>query len=222
VPEASAKPAPAGPVIGFPEAPTLVVAEPPAQAPGSSGISVPAQQHPPSTELAAQDLIEVWRPGRRDEHRARRPRSEGSSRARRQRRETAAGPAADGAAGVAEASPGPDARRDGEGVARRPRRRDGRDERAERRQPSERPEHRERTARGERRVPDQGGRPQRRARSERDRGDRPDRDPELRAKYIKGRGEGREPREREPDPNSPFAKLAALKEQLEGNVKEPR
>ena len=40
------------------------------------------------------------------------------------------------------------------------------------------------------------------------------RDPELRAKYIKGR-DGRDRREREPDPNSPFAKLAALKAQLE-------
>ena len=42
------------------------------------------------------------------------------------------------------------------------------------------------------------------------------RDPELRAKYIKGRdGRDRREREREPDPNSPFAKLAALKAQLE-------
>jgi ATP-dependent RNA helicase SUPV3L1/SUV3 len=53
------------------------------------------------------------------------------------------------------------------------------------------------------------------------RGDRPDRDPALRAKYIKGRGEGAS-REREPDPNSPFAKLAKLKEQLEASTKEPR
>ena len=44
----------------------------------------------------------------------------------------------------------------------------------------------------------------------------------LRAKYIKGRGESRDRRDREPDPNSPFAKLAALKEQLEANTKEPR
>ena len=52
------------------------------------------------------------------------------------------------------------------------------------------------------------------------RGDRPDRDPDLRAKYIKGKGEGRH--DKAPDPNSPFAKLAALKEQLESNAKEPR
>ena len=50
--------------------------------------------------------------------------------------------------------------------------------------------------------------------------DRPDRDPALRAKYIKTRVEEGAPRE--PDPNSPFAKLAKLKEQLEANAKEPR
>jgi len=39
---------------------------------------------------------------------------------------------------------------------------------------------------------------------------------------LKGRGEGRERRDKAPDPNSPFAKLAALKEQLEANAKERR
>jgi ATP-dependent RNA helicase SUPV3L1/SUV3 len=53
------------------------------------------------------------------------------------------------------------------------------------------------------------------------RGDRPERDPVLRAKYIKGRHERATP-ERTPDPDSPFAKLAKLKEQLEANAKEPR
>ena len=62
-----------------------------------------------------------------------------------------------------------------------------------------------------------GDRPDRGAR-----GDSPDRDPALRAQYIKGRGDGRDRRDKEPDPNSPFAKLAALKEQLEANAKEPR
>ncbi len=62
------------------------------------------------------------------------------------------------------------------------------------------------------------GRPERAGRGE----DRPDRDPELRAKYLKGRGEGRDRRDKAPDPNSPFAKLAALKEQLEADAKERR
>ena len=48
-------------------------------------------------------------------------------------------------------------------------------------------------------------------------GEAPPGDPALRAQYIKGRGEGRDRRDREPDPNSPFAKLAALKEQLEAS-----
>jgi ATP-dependent RNA helicase SUPV3L1/SUV3 len=72
--------------------------------------------------------------------------------------------------------------------------------------------------------PDRGGRPERHGRPERPGrgGDHPERDPELRAKYLKGRGEGRERRDKAPDPNSPFAKLAALKEQLEANAKERR
>jgi ATP-dependent RNA helicase SUPV3L1/SUV3 len=37
---------------------------------------------------------------------------------------------------------------------------------------------------------------------------------------MKGRADNRD--RREPDPNSPFAKLAALKEQLEANAKEQR
>jgi ATP-dependent RNA helicase SUPV3L1/SUV3 len=72
--------------------------------------------------------------------------------------------------------------------------------------------------------PERGGRPERHGRPERPGrgGDHPERDPELRAKYLKGRGEGRERRDKAPDPNSPFAKLAALKEQLEANAKERR
>jgi ATP-dependent RNA helicase SUPV3L1/SUV3 len=56
------------------------------------------------------------------------------------------------------------------------------------------------------------------------RADRPDRDPALRAKYIKGKGRGGSAgsAEREPDPDSPFAKLAQLKEQLEASAKTPR
>ena len=52
------------------------------------------------------------------------------------------------------------------------------------------------------------------------RADRPDRDPVLRAKYIKTKAEPVAPRE--VDPDSPFAKLAKLKEQLEANAKESR
>jgi ATP-dependent RNA helicase SUPV3L1/SUV3 len=54
------------------------------------------------------------------------------------------------------------------------------------------------------------------------RDDRPERDPALRAKYIKGRDQAAAQRDRGPDPDSPFAKLAKLKEQLEAGGKEPR
>jgi ATP-dependent RNA helicase SUPV3L1/SUV3 len=184
------------------------------------------------TDLAPTEFIEVWRPGRRDDH-ARKPRHESGPRQRRpQRQRHTPSPAAasDGVpvVAVAEGTPPPAA---GDAGAAPDQRRDGGRHRA-------RPAGAERLERPERQPrPDQ--RPDRRVRAERPggpeqergqrgggrpppRGDRPDRDPTLRAKYIKGRGEGRDRRDREPDPNSPFAKLAALKEQLEANTKEPR
>jgi ATP-dependent RNA helicase SUPV3L1/SUV3 len=74
---------------------------------------------------------------------------------------------------------------------------------------------------------DHGARPERGPRTERqprrERGERPDHDPALRAKYIKGRTQGGgDRRDKAPDPDSPFAKLAALKEQLEADAKERR
>jgi ATP-dependent RNA helicase SUPV3L1/SUV3 len=213
-------------VISAAEAPTLAVS---AQAEGLAGngvMSEPSSHGAPKTEPAAGEFIEVWRPARRDEH-ARKPRHERGPRQRRPQRQpqasllastptaTAAIGADNGAAPAAvaaEASPVPDARRDGGPErTRRPerQRRADRPERHPRAPRPRRPEHPQRD----------GDRPQR---GERPRGDRPDRDPALRAKYIKGRGEARDRRDREPDPNSPFAKLAALKEQLEANTKEPR
>ena len=184
------------------------------------------------TDLTPTEFIEVWRPGRRDDH-ARKPRHESGPRQRRpqrQRHTPSPAGASDGVpvVAVAEGTPPPAA---GDAGAAPDQRRDGGRHRA-------RPAGAERLERPERQPrPDQ--RPDRRVRAERPggpeqergqrgggrpppRGDRPDRDPTLRAKYIKGRGEGRDRRDREPDPNSPFAKLAALKEQLEANTKEPR
>jgi ATP-dependent RNA helicase SUPV3L1/SUV3 len=190
-----------------------------------------------TAEPAAEEMIEVWRPGRRDDH-PRKPRHERGPRQRRPQRQTqvpplaaasdAAAPVAvDGAsapvAAVAETSPTSDEARegrrrhgrhgrpDGNEGGDRPQRADRRPERAPR---PDRPDRGDRP-RGDR--PQRGDRPDRAAR-----GDRPERDPDLRAKYIKGRGEGRDRRDRQPDPNSPFAKLAALKEQLEASTKEPR
>jgi ATP-dependent RNA helicase SUPV3L1/SUV3 len=236
---------PAEPVPSLADAPTLAVAEPaqieegaveptsvteaaaaPAEAP------MEAQAAPAADASVPQEMIEVWRPGgRRDDHPRRPPRHEhGAQRPPRHRRphRTEAPPVAADAAPAAAAAEGapapavaeaPPAEHPGHG-RRQERDRGEREDRPrgprpDRQQRAERPE------RGDR--PDSGERRPRGDRSDRaPRGDRPDRDPELRAKYIKGRGDGRDRRDREPDPNSPFAKLAALKEQLEANTKEPR
>ena len=58
-----------------------------------------------------------------------------------------------------------------------------------------------------------------------DRKDRPDRRPNRGGEprvFASSEQAPRERRSREPDPNSPFAKLAALKAQLEANEKEKR
>jgi len=255
----SAAPAPGEPVEPVSDPAPIVAAEAPAsipeeptvvltgeteriaevtEAPDSSApmqASEAASKTDPTTEktdLAPTEFIEVWRPGRRDDH-ARKPRHESGPRQRRPQRQRHAPPpaaASDGApavavaegtppAAAADAGAAPDQRRDGgrhrahpAGAERpeRPERQPRPDQRPDRRVRAERPGGPE--ERGQRGG---GGRPP-------PRGDRPDRDPTLRAKYIKGRGEGRDRRDREPDPNSPFAKLAALKEQLEANAKEPR
>jgi ATP-dependent RNA helicase SUPV3L1/SUV3 len=194
------------------------------------------------TVVDESQLIEVWRLGRlegpRRHRRPPRPRPQSHARAENLDRTGSQSPAAaaDAAAPAGEAVPsaaegadGADRRQD-----RKPRRhRQGRSDpnRSEANRPdANRPEanradqHRpdqNRPNRGDR--PDRGDRPERHGRPGRaGGGDRPDRDPELRAKYVKGRGEGRERRDKAPDPNSPFAKLAALKEQLEANAKERR
>jgi ATP-dependent RNA helicase SUPV3L1/SUV3 len=221
-------------VISATEPPALAVSEQvEAAAEGKEVSAVPPSPDASSQgELATAELIDVWRPGRREEH-ARRPRTERAARQRRPHRRTEASPAtaapdqaaatgADQAAGSTAGSVAPAPAAEDARDARRQRQdRPDRSDQPERRpRPDRSPRHgrsedRDRAPRGER--PPRGERAERAAR-----GDRPDRDPALRAKYIKGRGDGRERRDREPDPNSPFAKLAALKEQLEANAKEPR
>ncbi len=130
----------------------------------------------------------------------------------------AAGEAVAGAGEVADAT----------GQDRRPRRhrrgRSDQDRPDQNRSDQNRPDqNRPSQARSDQNRGDRGGRPERHGGPDRaGRGDRPERDPELRAKYLKGRNDGRDRRDKAPDPNSPFAKLAALKEQLEANAKERR
>ncbi len=163
-------------------------------------------------------MIEVWRPGRPPEERRQRPaRPQGERREHRPRPQSTvpaapqdgaqavAPPAGDTAAAATTDAPKPD-RQD-----RRPRHGQDRAGQADRPQREGRPAARERRGgeRPDREHSERSGRPPRREGGRRDFKDR-------------DRGEAREwidPKERrgQADPNSPFAKLAALKEQLEAN-----
>jgi ATP-dependent RNA helicase SUPV3L1/SUV3 len=198
--------------------------------------------------VAEEEFVEVWRLGRPDGPRRHRrpPRARAQSQTQfhaRPENLDATGPqapAADAAAaapageGAPAATDGAEQRQDrrprrhrpghGQGPGQGPGQGSGRSE--ENRSDQARPDQNRRgQARPDQGRPDQG-RPDRGGRRGRpdqgERGDRPERDPELRAKYLKGRGENRDRRDKAPDPNSPFAKLAALKEQLEANAKERR
>jgi ATP-dependent RNA helicase SUPV3L1/SUV3 len=220
-------------MINVPEAPALATSEY-AERSDSQDQSVAVAT---TMEVATTELIEVWRPIRRDEQRSQH--REQAPRRRRPRRGANAPPSTPGAevitsgeggttptaggiepSSTTEASSLPEAREEGrQGRHVRRDRREGSDQlrsprpgRPDRRQPDQRMERADRVGRSQ-----PGERPGRQPRA-----DRPDRDPALRAKYIKGRGEGGAPREREPDPNSPFAKLSKLKEELEASAKEPR
>ncbi len=214
------------PVADASAAPSLELpAEPAASAASEATAAAPAEP----------EMIEVWRPGRPEGQR-RPPRPPREARPRREPRRPRHAPQAAAPANGVPASAEGVAAAPGEGVAaaegapapaadapkpwqRRDRGRDkerreggDRPDRSARPQSPGRPDRPQRDDRG-------GGRPHR-DRGERGapRGDRPDRDPELRAKYIKGReGRGGGGRDQQPDPNSPFAKLAALKAQLESN-----
>jgi len=217
----------------------------PIDVPAESGAAMPEQSAEPvaAAAPAEPEMIEVWRPGRPEGQRQRGPRpqrdaqrdAQRESRPRREPRRPRPAPqvavpangtpvSTEGVAAapaVAEGAPAAE--------APKPWRRRDRGREGERREPGDRPAQADRPDRSarpprpdrssERPRDDRGGRPQRGERGA-PRSDRPDRDPELRAKYIKGR-EGREGRgggrDQQPDPNSPFAKLAALKAQLESN-----
>jgi ATP-dependent RNA helicase SUPV3L1/SUV3 len=170
---------------------------------------------------AEPELVEVWRPGgRSDERRSqRRP-------AQWQRRQQSHGDGpAKTAAITADGAPAPemgaeavtetDAPAEEKGGQHRRPRNDFRRDRAERRPREPRAEHRSEHE-GDRHGDRQADRP------DRGRGDRPN--------LGKGRGDYKDrrdfalhrEREKQADPNSPFAKLAALKAQLEAAAKERR
>lgn len=203
---------PLSPEAGAPD--TVVAVPPELTADAAAAADAPAAPVEP-------ELIEVWRPGRFEErrpHRGGRP-QEGQRRPPRRRDGGAARPAATPsvAADTAATAVTAPAEQAGEAATspsapsphpdRPPRRRDDRrdDNRPERR--DDRPPKR-RDDRGEER------------RAERGRGSRrADQDRERREfqQYAP-----KERRDKGPDPDSPFAKLLALKEQLEANAKERR
>jgi ATP-dependent RNA helicase SUPV3L1/SUV3 len=166
-------------------------------------------------------FIEVWRPGGRSERRPHKPRRP----PRPQQAPVAATAAPELAAATADATPasadaaapapgGPPARDD---------RKDG-PNRQQRQERHERQQRMERQAksfgqRNERQGTHGGTAPPRGDRPRRDKGNQVER-AEREQYYAKPHGGGGR-QNKDPDPNSPFAKLAALKQQLEQNTKEP-
>jgi ATP-dependent RNA helicase SUPV3L1/SUV3 len=201
---------------------TAVEAEPPADAPAEPPAEVAAES--PSEVAAEPEMIEVWRPGRppgerRAQSNERRPRR------RRERPATVAKPEGEAATGgepavAAEAAASEQAGA-AAGVEATPASEPGRQGRPRHGRPRRRGaggEQREPGGHGERR-PERPERPERRDRPERKEGRAPWRDRDRRDDNRPSRTwSSREQRGgKEPDPNSPFAKLLALKEQLEGN-----
>jgi ATP-dependent RNA helicase SUPV3L1/SUV3 len=195
-----------------------------AAAPAANSAQPGAAEGAPTAEAGIEPtaeepaFIEVWRPAGRSERRPHRPRrpvrvqqaahavapAEGGEAA-------AAAPAAEAAAPAEGAEPSDKLRRHGrpDGPERQARRaRHDRQQRADRQQ-----------QRGERQ--DHGPvRGPRRDRPRRRREEGPDR-AEREQYYAKPYGAGGDRHDEQPDPNSPFAKLAALKQKLEQNGKEP-
>jgi ATP-dependent RNA helicase SUPV3L1/SUV3 len=201
-------------------APLETAAEPqPAQAETAAAEAAPAIEAAVEAKPVEEPaMIEVWRPAGRSEKRparARRP-----QRPRQTSMEAApatdAATSTDGAAAgiaVSQAAPAPDAH---------PPREDGKEgpDRQQRRDRHERQQRVERQAKSfGQRNERQPGRPSRGDRPRRDKGDRVER-AERDQYYAKPHGSTSDRRDKQPDPNSPFAKLAALKQQLEQNTKE--
>jgi ATP-dependent RNA helicase SUPV3L1/SUV3 len=177
--------------------------EPAAEAATVAEAAAPVAEDKEDKKAEEPALIEVWRPGGRPEGK-RPPRPQH----RRPHRQGPAPVAAEGAAVATETAAQP-------AEAGQPERRDRQDrrDRHERQQKMDRQHQRGERQEGSGR-PDRGPR---RDRPRRDRDPGPDR-AEREKYYAKPRGSDR--RDKAPDPNSPFAKLAALKQQLEQG-KEP-
>jgi ATP-dependent RNA helicase SUPV3L1/SUV3 len=159
-------------------------------------------------------FIEVWRPAGRFERRPHRPRRQ--QRPQPQAQVAASEPGAEPPASPTEGTP---ASASPESTPSQPRRRHERGDGPDREKRQERHERQQRMQRQDQRSEHQD-RSSRRERPRRDRGERVDR-AEREQYYAKPFGSTSGGREKQPDPNSPFAKLAALKQQLEQSGKDP-
>jgi ATP-dependent RNA helicase SUPV3L1/SUV3 len=229
VPAADESPAPAA------ERAQAATSEETAEKNNSSAVDLAATTEPlpvvEATKTAEEPaFIDVWRPGGRSERRPQRPRRM----PRPQRPQLAPAPAVAAANGgdapaVAAAAPADAAVAATETAATAPThaprapRQDGPDgpDRQARQARHERQQRMERQSKsfGQRSERPSGGPPRGGERPRRDKGDRVER-AEREQYYAKPHGSGADRRDKAPDPNSPFAKLAALKQQLEQNSKE--
>jgi ATP-dependent RNA helicase SUPV3L1/SUV3 len=190
-------------------------AEEPAREPAPAETTEPPVESAPIEAKPAEEpaFIEVWRPAGRSERRPHRPR-------RQHRQEPPQVAAAEGATATpVEGEATVTASADTAAPTRGPRR--PRRERGERADPEKRQDRHDR----QQRVEKQGERAERhdrgsrRDRPRRERGETVDR-AERDRYYAKPFGNSGA-RDKQPDPNSPFAKLAALKQQLEQSGKDP-
>jgi ATP-dependent RNA helicase SUPV3L1/SUV3 len=162
------------------------------------------------------DFIEVWRSAGRSERRPHRPRRRQHP---QQTQVSVSGSDVAARAPPAEVDAAASASPEAASPSRGPRPRHDRGDRPEREKRQDRHERQQRMERqGER--PERQDRGPRRERPRRDRGERVDR-AEREQYYAKPLGSNSGGRDKQPDPNSPFAKLAALKQQLEQSGKEP-
>ena len=191
---------------------SVPAAEPAAEAaPANDTAPVPTAENKPAEEPA---FVEVWRPAGRPERRPHRPRRQRPQQPQAVAADAAAAPATTSAEGAASAPS------ESTQPSRGPRRpRHDRGERPDREKRQERHERQQRMERQGERA-DRQGHAARRERPRRERGERVER-AEREQYYAKPFGSGSGGRDKQPDPNSPFAKLAALKQQLEQTNKEP-
>ncbi len=182
-----------------------------ATAPALEDATQPGPVESKPSEDAA--FIEVWRPAGRSERRPHRPRRPQRS----QQKQVAVSESGTAVAALpaegADASPASEAAQPAPG-ARRSRHDRDRPDRQQRQDRHERQQRMERQ--GER-----GERNDRGPRRERPRRNRDEGIGRAEREQYFAKPHGSDRRDKQPDPNSPFAKLAALKQQLEQGAKEP-